>query len=605
MKWLILTLMSFLIGLAIERPRLNEHLRHKRTLWRYLVILIMALGIVEFQPRGHWWYLYIFVACSLPLLIIPLFYPLPHERILIDKELLLKGKWKIWLLSTPGKIQFFIRVKEQNKRNDEIGASLEYLNNLKSLPLLNHEKQKYIVPALNVLLKIGAFHKLREELEKLPLSVQKKSVLYRSYLGSIEYMNFDYNEEKRLFKEALELKEIDDQYRIVCYLNLASCDINTGNKDNQLLYLIKAKEVLDRHKWYDDTLYGALIQYYQSTGENDKAELLLQESRQRLSETDFEKFTSWADVALKFYSFNQDKERLIKLIDCIFKRIPDFDLPEEKRILYTLQLLRVCFDNDYRWKELSIELYKRSSFYLDYSQLVAYEFIDKAVLILNQCEQFMGIMLGGSARLFNEFIDFVERDRRRLNEKIHNIPDHCLYEKKTWLMFKVRASYLLGMRTRNYKETIERVIHSIDQIITLCNINENKREWLHFNVVIVDEIITYLKSIETIESGEKELSKISEDEEKNMTKEALRSTNYYWNRANEYIDNIAAFVSQKQYDVTVNFYILYLANFYMIKKDKERCSYFFHRFKHNDLSIDLYPLSTRSLHKSIELFCSE
>lgn len=128
-----------------------------------------------------------------------------------------------------------------------------------------------------------------------------------------------------------------------------------------------------------------------------------------------------------------------------------------------------------------------------------------------------------------------------------------------------------------------------EKIINNCRVNGNTRELIHFLNVYCDNIITDYKQVLKNNIDQLEIKRYIKKYEEFYKPIVLKYIK-------EMEDKIISYRSNK----SLNFYVLYLANYSIFLEDIKQASFYFHLFENYKIEIKYFNLNTQQLYKEIK-----
>ena len=568
---------------------------YEKVLYNRRVALRIVPALVCLAALGNLHY-YVALAVVLLAIVWTLVLPLPHEYVL----LVLYGKRKMdidrcsnWIVSTPALIRYYRIVREKETSYlKKLEADYDYWQSLKSLVLLPWEVRKYYLESLVVLHRIGAYNMLKEELEGVK-SIAQDDYLYRLMQIDLAQDDFDYHRSLKLLKEVEAIEEGNEQHLLNIYEGLIFQYSVTGEKENYQYYAKKSIELAENIKSIALNVMQNMMQYYDSIHDAKGAENLINKIR-TLKFQKLKTKLDYYDVIYHHYLATENRQERILLIEELMKSIDEMEASENERIMSKIRMLRLYFENNYGWKEYSLSLFNQAVPLMAKSMDVAMTLMQVTKLLISQSMTVMGLSLDDKhlERLMKTILGGVACYEEELDKRIAETPDDFLYKKKNLLMMKADITFFKANVRFEMVNTADERLRYFERVIELCEKNGQKREQLHFMNVYVDDILCGDRDMMTVRSNELP--------EWTKAKEAYKiKRQYYLNKAVAMMGEVDKVLAAKNYDRSLNYYILYEAENYLKLGDMEHARFFFNEFKKYDVTIEYYPLSTRQIYERL------
>lgn len=578
------------VGAWLSHWSLYEKVLYNR---RVALRIVPALVCVAALGTLHY---YVALAVVLLAIVWSLVLPLPHEYVLLalyKKRMLDVDRCSILIVSTPALIQYYRIVRAKGTSyTKKLEADYDYWQSLKSLVLLPWEVRKYYLESLVVLHRIGAYNTLKEELEGVK-SIAHDAYLYRLMQIDLAQDDFDYHRSLKLLKEVESIEEGNEQHLLNIYEGLIFQYSVTGEKENYQYYAKKSIELAENTKSMALNVLQNMMQYYDLIQDAKGADDLINKIR-RLKFQELKTKLDYYDVIYHHYLVTANRHERIQLIEELMKSIDEMEASEDERIMSKIRMLRLYFENNYGWKEYSLSLFNQAEPLMAKSMDVAMTLMQVTKLLISQSMTVMGLSLDDKhlERLMKTILGGVACYEDELDKMIAETPDDFLYKKKSLLMMKADITFFKANVRFDMIDTADERLRYFERIIDLCNKNGQERELLHFMNVYVDDILCADRDMMAVRNHE--LPEWTKAKEAYKTKRQ-----YYLNKAVAMMGEIDKVLAERNYDRSLNYYILYEAENYLKLGDMEHARFFFNEFKKYDVVIEYYPLATRQIYQRL------
>lgn len=523
------------------------------------------------------------------------------DAVLLLTLLFISQQWEWYLLLILPWAYFYIRHFCFKKEYTRLITSLKdknqdlerynYLLQLERRKLCSWEVRKYLFPALNVLFEIGAMKHLNKQLELLEDNYgetfewkQLKSFLCcncQEYIQMLELLQA-YEGDKHLSKE--------EQNRTV--INIYCAYRMLEDMEGVSTYIPKLEKIVFEDKVYQIEALDDLLYYYEATN-NEKGVKKVLKIINQIKVDNFSTYINYIDLIYMHNKRIGNIEGNRRLLDEMARRQVEKDDEKEYCLRFGLKLLKLYFENNYAWKEYSICLFQQAEVYLEYSQDIAFEYMETVMLILQDAQGVYNISLPPNQimHLFKTIRNYMEKYIPEYDKKITNLPDDFVYRKKEMLMRKVTYARVIYNLIKNEPAYLRETCRLENQIIRLCHSNGEEREKLHFIVVLTDEILAYYDKIQIdINNG------VMDDDIRIAEKEKPIFMGYVKENM-EIVDNI---LRQNNYNRSLAYYIFYQSYFNYKIGNIENARYALHKFEDTNVSINNFTIAIQNLYKQVK-----
>lgn len=525
--------------------------------------------------------------------------PLPHEYYLLylyKKKKVNISRYLMFIVSTPALIKYhkLNKVYDRTLFNKQ-EKDYHYWKSLKSLNLFPWEINRYYVDSLVVLHEIGAFKTLTEELVSIK-EIAGLNYMYKLIEINLAQDNFDYNRAQDILKELENQECNNDRHLMNIYIGLSLQYDISGEKENYYHYEKKIIELAEKTCNMELNVLQNMMTYYDSINDNKSADNLISKIKQ-LKFRNIELKFKYYDIIYRHYQANDNRVERINLIDGLMNDIEHMATDDEEKIMSKIRMLRLYFENNYGWKEYSIDLFKMAEPIMAKSMNVAMTFMQEIRLLFSQSHSIMGLNLDSNYQelVMKKILGGMACYEDEMEQCIANTPDDFLYKKRSLLMMKADKTFFETNVRFRIVENMDDRLRYIERIIELCDKNTQRREQLHFMNVYVDDILSCDKNM--THENKNLLPEWKEAREVYLVKRQ-----YYINKAIAMMGKIDNILDIKNYDLSLNYYVLYEAENYLKCNDLEHAKFFFNEFEKYNIVIEYFPLSTRQIYYQLKNF---
>lgn len=213
-----------MLGVICAEYKMKKWFHHRRVWSRLAVCLVLIIVAVYFD-----WHV-VAVVIFAALVVVSAVAPLPHEWLLMfyyksHHDALKTRKHSAWMVTTSGLLRFYeMKIKACGDLIERQEMKVDFLDEAKKWDLYDWEYEKYYLPNLDVLFRIGAIKAFEAECLRLARFDKTSYILnFKTYLAHNEF-----NYEKMAELEA-QCEDKDDDARLVSALNKlcayeASCE---------------------------------------------------------------------------------------------------------------------------------------------------------------------------------------------------------------------------------------------------------------------------------------------------------------------------------------------------------------------------------------------
>lgn len=588
MSAVLLPLLGWGLGKLYDRFKGDRIFSNKRIVYRIVGCAIFGILTISID---HYIILWLFFC----LLILPsAFIPFPHEYIILKYGK--KDKPSIRLQTYPALLRFYlnkiISTSDVAERQD---AKIEFIDEIrkKKWELFDYEYRKYYLSILKVYFDIGAISLLQKELERLIRFNEDETYV------QLEMLYCDANCDYRGTEEALsKLKDLTEgrnkDFFVTTHIDEMAVAEKLGETEREAKAVKQLEVDYKKVGVSMPILCSNLMQYYDRVGEVDKADAIARDIENFKPKT-FNQYLEIKDIAFMHYRRTNNYARLYTMLDEIWAENEKMQTGE-KKMLTQVRLMPVYLNNQARWMEYSATVFDRHNEYLDKSWRVGVELIKNTLQICCDANNVFHLQLSGkkAEELFSDFDKHIDEYIEAIESEIAETRDEMVYRYKGLLMDKLELiTYRYGNKDV-YKLTEEKnVIY--ERILKRCLKYNNVREYIHFLTVYIDDILTCHKQIE---------------EDHKLHSEASLYANYdkykknwdvYKSKVVEMVAKIDELLSDKEYDKSLAYYILYDSYFHYLMNDQTKSLYYFNKFRSTGVSIKNFTLAIQNIYNELKI----
>lgn len=523
------------------------------------------------------------------------------EAVLLLCLLFISAHWQWYFLLILPWGYFLIRYISFKEKYKRMVASLktknqdllryEYLLKLEKSNLCSWEVRRLLFPAMNVLFEIGAMEHLDKQLSLLKDSYGESYEWKRlkSYLCSNRQ---EFSQMLTLLKSYEDDKHLlrDEQNRTI--LNIFHAYRLLNNEEGVRTYILRLENMVFERKEYTIEALDDLLYHYEITHNEEGVSKILEISN-HIQAKDFSLYLEYMDLKYMHNKRIGDVESNRRLLDEMTRKQVEMNKDNEQKLRFGLRLLKLLFENNYAWKEYSINLFRQAETYLQYSQDIAFEYMEAVMLILQNAQNIYNISLPVEqvTHLLCTIRNYIDKYMPEYDKQITALPNDFVYRKRGMLMHKVTYARLVGNLTKNEPAYLKEVCRLENQIIELCYDNGEEREALHFIVVLTDEILAYYDTIQKdIDNGIRDTDIVQAVEERSFFMEQVKHNM-------ETIDNI---LRDNHYNRSLAYYIFYQSYFNFKIGNIENARYALRKFEDTNVSINNFTIAIQDLYQQVK-----
>lgn len=541
-------LCGLLCSVVLSLPRwkwLESVVRNSGVKWMSAVVLVVAIVLLISGVSWEGFFLLI-----LPLLYFPC-------RLL----------W-LWLKC---------RKAGKNKdRKNRLLEQYELLEQLNEKDLMRWEMKLFYFPLLKFLLDIGAMQHLEKELEDLK-DEYKDCFQWKQLNSFVLFNKHRYQEMIDLLRDVVKDMKVSEKARHTVVNNLYCAFRNVGDKAGMKTCMNQLEKMVFEDKCYMLEALDNMLYYYDQNNDADGQKKVCDIAGEKMKKS-LDNFIYYGDI---IYMHNKRLMRLEdnkRLLDELISRVSASDIDEERKLNIGLKLIRMAFENDYKWKELSLRAFSLAQVYLDYSRDTALVYMEEVYHLLTNAQDLKGMSMPEeqTMRLLKTIYDGVGKYMNDIDNDLTELPDDFLYVKKSLLMNKVTYERVKLTIEGDSSAYLRNVMDLEKRIVSLCKRNAEDREMLHFMVVLIDDVIDYIKKTDLA-------SKVS-----------------YMDDIRDYTEQIGSILKGYNYDPSLAYYIFYYAYFQDYIGNTDSARYAFERFKETGVDIKNFSIAIQSLFGELE-----
>lgn len=246
----------FVLGVICAEYKMKKWFHHRRVWSRLAVCLVLMIVAVYLD-----WHVVAVVIFTL-LVVVSAFVPLPHELLLLyyykfHQDALKVGKYSAWLVTTSAMLRSYeMKIKACGDFIERQEMKVTFLDEAKKWDLYDWEYEKYYLPNLDVLFRIGAIKAFEAECLRL-VRFDKTSYMlnFKTYLAHNEFYY------EKMAELGAQSEDKDDDARLVSALNKL-CAYEASCEKEKIKNLIDELLVFKRKGIVHIELYHCLMHYY-------------------------------------------------------------------------------------------------------------------------------------------------------------------------------------------------------------------------------------------------------------------------------------------------------------------------------------------------------
>lgn len=552
------------------------------------VLISLVIYKLEFLSKKAWfgnscsvWIGAICIAVIIVLLTFKLFWLLPC--VLLIPSVVVGGRY-CWLEYRKKEVLKYKGLLDYDKKR------YDYYVWLSKRELFRWEVKKYLLPAMNILFEIGSIKKLDEDLESL--SYYKDWYKWKRLKSYVFWNRHEYRDVINLMTPYVNggMQNRAELARVT--INIYGAYRILEDKEGIEIYVRKLENILFEQKIYMVELFDDLMYYYDEHGEKEKIERLVAVIK-GLKFSNYSQLLEVYDVLYMHNRRHNDTKANKELLDFMVSKSSMMNEEERKKV-FEIRLLKLYFENNYRWMDYSIKLFENANTYLNYSSRVAFEYLRAINLIVQQCHMHNMSVGDRIIQLYDVILDRIAGYVQDIDLELLELPDDFLYRKKEMLMMKEEYRKARVNFKLEYHGYLKGLAENMHKVISLCQRVEDEREKLHFLVVLADEIVAFEDDIARFRSLENK----TEEEEKALGELSDEEMILAKTEAIECVQEINQTLKRHDYNRTLAYYIFYAAYLNMKMDDRIMAKQMLARFHATGVDIRHFTLAIQELYKT-------
>lgn len=454
----------------------------------------------------------------------------------------------------------------------------ELLEYLKKKDLMRWEIKKFYLPLLKTLYDIGTINRLDDELEELR-DDYKDCFQWTQLKSCVLFNKHRYQEMIDLLRDEEKDVKVYDKARYTVVNNLYCAFRNMGDKAGLESCKNKLEKIVFEEKYYMLEALDNLLYYYEQKHDFEGQKKVCDIAEEKMNES-LDNFFNYGDIIYMHNKRLMKTKDNRKLLDELNRKVEESDIDEERKLNIGLKLMRLAFENDYKWMDQSLRVFRMAESYLEYSRDTALVFMEEVYLLIKNAQDLRDISMPVelTIRLFNIISDGIGKYMSDINRELTEMPDDFLYVKKSLLMNKVTYERIKVTIDGNVSEYLRNVVDLEKRIISLCKRNGEEREMLHFMVVLADDIIDCIK------------------------KKDLGTKVSYVDDIRDYTEQIGSILKGYDYDPSLAYYIFYYAYFQKYMGNMDAARYALEKFRGTGVDIKNFSVAVQRLYEDVSEF---
>lgn len=453
----------------------------------------------------------------------------------------------------------------------------ELLEYLKKKDLMRWEIKKFYLPLLKTLYDIGAIGRLENELEELRADYMD-CFQWKQLKSFVLFNKHRYQEMIDLLRGEVKNVKVSDKARYTVVNNLYCAFRNMGDMAGMKTCMNKLEIIVFENKCYMLEAMDNLLYYYELNHDVGGQKKVCDIAEEKMNES-LDNFIHYGDIIYMHNKRLNRTEDNRKLLDELNRKVEESDIDEERKLNIGLKLMRLAFENDYKWMDLSLRAFRMAESYLEYSRDTALVFMEEVYLIIKSAHELRGISMPDelTIRLFKIISDGIGKYKSDIDNELTEMSDDFLYVKKSLLMNKVTCERIKATIDGNISEYLRNVVDLEKRIIKLCERNREEREKLHFMVVLTDDIIDYIKKTD------------------------LEAKSSYLDDIRKYTEQIGYILKNYDYEPSLAYYIFYYAYFQKYLGNMGIARYAMEKFEESRIDIKNFSVAIQRLYEEMNL----
>lgn len=556
--WLVGILVSY-VGTEISNRFVRD--RYEWKLFLRIIVIDISL-LVVFLVCDVGWTVY-------AILIVPWGY-LPWRKAMLDRKKVIAGR-------TDG------------KRNNDLDR-YHYLLWLESRSLTSWEIRTYLLPAMDILFEIGAIRQLEERLAHL----EKQYGEEYGWKKLKSYIYHNRQEYRRMLDILIPFEKSgrlsgEESFRTI--LNIYCAYRNLDDTEGINIYIRKIEQMVFERKQYAVEALDDLLYHYEINGNVEGIGKILG-IVDGIQTKNVNRYLEIQDLRYMHNKRIGNRQENMAMLDRMMEKYEAMVEDDEEKCRFGLRMLRLYFENDYGWKEISLLMFNNAETYLTYSPTIAFEYMEAVMNILQNAQSIRNMSLTADMqrRLSGQIVRHIDIYLPDYDRELIDLPDDFLYRKKEMLMRKVTYNRIKGELQHNVHESFCEIDRLERKIIALCRFNGEERESLHFLVVQTDDVLAYYDAIElNVSQGIKDEDIIAAHKDRDVYMDIVRRN----------VREIEEVIRNNEYNRTLAYYIFYLAYFQYRLGNKDAAILALHKFRETKVSIRNFTIAIQRLYQKM------
>lgn len=306
----------------------------------------------------------------------------------------------------------------------------------------------------------------------------------------------------------------------------------------------------------------------------------------------FDEYLALNDIILYYNKRHQNIKDIRSFLDEAQKVSAQMIHDEEERLIFKLNITSLYIEYDYKWQDMTIELFKKAEWYLKYSDKVAIAYIRMVVNVISDAFNKHGNLLNSIAEedILTKALTLGAPCIKKYKDELFETEDVFIYKKREGFRFLMEyermKSILNDYTSENY---VRQVIESYKQIINLCKREGEKAECYHNIVVYIDEFITLDKGLQ-----EERLEIPNENIYNIMVTERIRVT--------ELFGELKEYLKECDHSKRVAYELLFTIHFCCCFGEKENALFYLRKFEILNIDIRNYTFRIQELYRNLKQY---
>ncbi len=468
----------------------------------------------------------------------------------------------------------------------------DYVDTLTEKKLFEWEIRRFLLPNLIVFFEIGAIKRLKTELDNLKhYQTSKKVNELRSLVCSIEHRPQEMTD--ILKPKVIKRKPSDKDYPY--YLNnlyhaammqedTVGVEYAFGEIENYVA------SVTDTNRIPVEMLEAMMYRYDTTDNKTGVTRTLaLIASRKPKS---FNEYLHLNDIILYYNKRHDNRGGIVSYFDEAYIKLDEMEKDEEQRLGFRLRMVKLHFEYNYGWKEITIQLFKDADRFLSYSQDIAIEYVKMLANALRTSYSMYGqtLMPEQERLLITQTVEHIEQYIHRHNKQLFELSEEFLYRKQDAYQFLIDLAQIKSLINDEFDKIIVQTIKSYEKIIELCLKNENKSEYIQTITLFINEFIVQVEAVKNY------MGSIGNDDISRSEK-IIRSASP---RITELFGIYKTILAESNFDRSFAYYTLYAAYFSMYFGCKEDAKFYLAKFEGHEISIKNFRAPIQLMYQNLK-----